>query len=67
MPSSIAVSRPVNPAGLAPLTSAQLWAGLGIKAREPLKFVKQIVKSDVTFDDGGKGEPLPARTGKSAR
>lgn len=53
--SSIAVSRPINPAGKAPLTQDQVWKGLGVKAREPLKFVKMIKACEVVEDETTKG------------
>ncbi|KAG6841517.1 hypothetical protein C0991_010131 [Blastosporella zonata] len=53
--SSFAASRPVNPPGVTPvLTEEQLWKGLGIKARQPKKFVPMISSCEVLSDDGNK-------------
>jgi hypothetical protein len=55
MPFSIAATRPINPPGATPvLTEAQVWEGLGIKARNPRPFVDQISHCEVAFDSPTK-------------
>ncbi|KAG6915712.1 hypothetical protein DXG01_010270 [Tephrocybe rancida] len=50
-----AASRPINPPGVTPvLTQAQVWKGLGIKAREPKTFVPMISSCEVVIDEGNK-------------
>jgi len=52
---SFASTRRVNPANASPvLTEAQVWKGLGIKARNPQTFVPVITSSAVVSDDGTK-------------
>ncbi|GLB44660.1 putative DUF1857-domain-containing protein [Lyophyllum shimeji] len=65
---SFASTRRVNPPGASPvLTEAQVWKGLGIKARNPQTFVPMITSSTVVSDDGknvvrsvsfNNGEPI---------
>ncbi|GAA6020010.1 hypothetical protein JCM10207_006758 [Rhodosporidiobolus poonsookiae] len=50
-----AATRPVNPPGASPVISEQqLWAGLGIKIREPKEFVPVITECRVVLDEDGK-------------
>ncbi|KAF5375351.1 hypothetical protein D9615_008025 [Tricholomella constricta] len=52
---SFATTRRVNPANASPvLTEAQVWKGLGIKARNPQTFVPTITSCEVLSDDGTK-------------
>ncbi|KAG5641666.1 hypothetical protein DXG03_004515 [Asterophora parasitica] len=52
---SFAATRRVNPPGATPvLTEAQVWTGLGIKARNPQTFVPVITSCEVISDDGSK-------------
>ncbi|KAF9460490.1 hypothetical protein BDZ94DRAFT_1169656 [Collybia nuda] len=52
---NFAASRLINPLGSSPvLTEAQVWAGLGIKARNPQSFVAAITSCEVISDDGHK-------------
>ncbi|KAJ6484456.1 DUF1857-domain-containing protein [Mycena vitilis] len=59
MPSSFAVTRPVNPPGVEPvITEEQLWKGLEYKARNPagraIAFVPVITSCKVIDDNGNK-------------
>lgn len=48
----IAVTQPINPPPSSPaLTRAQVWTGLKIKARDPVKFVPIISKCEVLHED----------------
>lgn len=59
---SFAASRLVNPAGASPvLTEAQVWTGLGIKARNPQSFVPAITSCKVVSDNGEKVRYLNRR------
>jgi len=52
---AFAATRPVNPPGSSPALSAdQLWAGLGIKARDPTRFVPAITACRVEHEDDDK-------------
>ncbi|GAA6035604.1 hypothetical protein JCM8097_004925 [Rhodosporidiobolus ruineniae] len=52
---SFAASRAVNPPGAEPtITKAQLWAGLGLKIREPTRFVPAITECRVEEDEGDR-------------
>jgi hypothetical protein len=55
MPAAVAATRPVNPPGASPvLTEAQVWEGLGIKARQPKSFVAAITHIEVLKDSPNK-------------
>ncbi|GAA5841958.1 hypothetical protein JCM9279_003169 [Rhodotorula babjevae] len=52
---AFAATRPVNPPGASPALSAdQLWAGLGIKARDPTRFVPAITACRVVEETEDK-------------
>lgn len=53
-PLSFAVSRKVNPEGAEPLTAAQAWRGLQIKARNPTGFLPNVTMCEITEDHGRK-------------
>lgn len=50
--SNFAASRKVNPPGATPLSAAQVWEGLTIKAREPVLFLPMVTSSELVEDKG---------------
>jgi hypothetical protein len=50
---SFAASRPINPAGVTPvLTAEQVWKGLELKERQPGLFLNVIESCQVIQDEG---------------
>ncbi|EIN04154.1 DUF1857-domain-containing protein [Punctularia strigosozonata HHB-11173 SS5] len=70
MVSALAATVPVNPPGATPvLSEAQVWEGLGIKARNPKSFVAAITHCELVYDSPNKvtrrvkfGEDAPLAT-----
>ncbi|EIN04146.1 DUF1857-domain-containing protein [Punctularia strigosozonata HHB-11173 SS5] len=70
MARAVAATVPVNPPGATPvLSEAQVWEGLGIKARNPKSFVPVITHVELAYDTPTKvtrkvkfGEDAPLAT-----
>jgi len=55
MPKNFAATRPVNPHGVEPkITSEQLWAGLGKKARQPKDFIPNVASVSILEDSSDR-------------
>ena len=51
---SIAATRPINPPGEDLLTLEQVWKALRYKGRNPMRFVKPILSSEISNDQDTK-------------